>query len=277
MVASCASGHPRQVYGVDFSGAADAGKKIWITKGIVVGEALHVEACYQGAELPGSGVERDRCLAALRDFIGGEKDSVFGLDFPFGLPRELVKADTWEDFALSFPDNHASSEAFRETCRVATGGSELKRLTDRESHSPFSPYNIRLYRQTYYGLRDVIAPLVQGKLACVLPMQTPAPGKPWVLEICPASTLKRESLYWPYKDKSAKHALARERILEAIEQSAPSLSVPEMLRPVILDDPGGDALDSVVAAFAVFRALRNPAGVAAIGDSVYTLEGYVYV
>jgi hypothetical protein len=268
--------HPRRVYGVDFSGAADAGKKIWITKGVVEGEALRIEACYPGANLPGSGVERDRCLAALRDFIAKEMDSAFGLDFPFGLPRELVNTDTWEDFVLSFPEQYSSPEAFRETCRETAAGSELKRLTDRESHTPFSPYNIRLYRQTYYGLRDVIAPLVRDKSACVLPMQTEALGKPWVVEICPASTLKQEYLYWPYKGKSREHREGRERILGAIEQMAP-LPVLGALRSVILDDVGGDALDSVVAAFAVFRALPNLDDVGAIGDSAYTLEGYVYI
>jgi len=274
--ASRVSHHRRHVYGVDFSGAVDAGKKIWITNGVVEGESLRVEACYQGADLPGSGVERDRCLAALRDFIAEEMDSVFGLDFPLGLPAELVKADTWEDFILSFPGQYASPEAFRESCRSATGGSELKRLTDRESRTPFSPYNIRLYRQTYYGLRDVIAPLVRDQSACVLPMQTPLPGKPWVLEICPASTLKREFLYLPYKGKSAKHASARERILEAIEQMAP-LSVPKALRSVILKDAGGDALDSAVAVFAAFRTLYNSGDLIVGSTHTYALEGYVYV
>jgi hypothetical protein len=46
---------------------------------------------------------------------------------------------------------------------------------------------------------------------------------------------------------------------------------------VILDDSGGDALDSVVAAFAIFRALRNPAGFVAAENDVYAVEGYVYV
>jgi hypothetical protein len=275
-MASHPPGQPRQVYGVDFSGAADAGKKIWITKGMIDGEALRIEACYQGADLPGSDVARDPCLAALRDFIARETDSAIGLDFPFGLPRELVKMDTWEDFAVSFPDCYASPEVFRETCRAATDGSELKRVTDRESHTPFSPYNIRLYRQTYFGISNVLAPVVRDQVACVLPMQTALPDKPWILEICPASTLKREYLYWPYKGKSHEHREGRARILAAIEQSA-HLSLSDALRSVILDDPGGDALDSVIAAFAVFRTLRNPAGVVAMWDSVYALEGCVYV
>jgi hypothetical protein len=266
----------RQIYGVDFSGAADAGKKIWITQGVVEGEDLRIEACYRGADLPGSGVGRGRCLAALRDFIANQTDVAFGLDFPFGLPGELVKTDTWQNFVLSFPEQFLSPEAFRETCRQTVGGAELKRLTDRESRTPFSPYNIRLFRQTYYGLRDVIASLVRDKAAYVLPMQTPAPDKPWVAEICPASTLKREYLYWPYKGKSHEHREGRERILGAVEQMAP-LSVSDPLRSVILEDAGGDALDSVVAAFAVYRALPDLAGAGTTGGSAYALEGYVYV
>ena len=31
---------PQHIYGIDFSGAKDAGKKIWIAKGIVKGEIL---------------------------------------------------------------------------------------------------------------------------------------------------------------------------------------------------------------------------------------------
>lgn len=276
MGASIPAGQLRQVYGIDFSGAADAGKKIWITRGAIKGETLRIEACYRGADLPKSGVERSRCLAALRAFIAGEIASVFGLDFPFGLPRELIKADTWKDFTVSFPDCYAGPEAFRETCRSVTGGSELKRATDREGSTPFSPYNIRLYRQTYYGIREVLAPLVRDGLACVLPMQTPMPDRPWLLEICPASTLKQESLYQPYKGKSEEHAKARTRILAAVEQIAP-LSLPGSLRSKILEDAGGDALDSLLAAFSVSRAPLGGAGAVPMGDEVYGLEGYVYV
>jgi hypothetical protein len=269
-------GLPRQIYGVDFSGAADAGRRIWITRGIIDGQVLHIQACYRAAELPGSGPNRERCLAALRDFIGRQGASAFGLDFPFGLPRDLVEQTTWEDFVVSFRDRYTSPEAFREVCRSVTDGAELKRATDRESHTPFSPYNIRLYRQTYYGIRDVLAPLVRDGLARVLPMQAAAPDQPWVLEICPASTLKREYLYRPYKGKSPEHGKARKHILEAVERTAP-LSLPGSLRSMILEDTGGDALDSLLAAFSVCRALHGVTGAAPMRDKVYSLEGYVYV
>jgi hypothetical protein len=278
----------RRIYGVDFSGAAKAGNKIWITSGVIEGEALRVEACHRAADLPGSGQDRDRCLAALRDFIRQREASVFGLDFPFGLPRALIQEDCWEDFVTGFPYHYPDPETFRDACRAAADNSELKRVTDRESHTPFSPYNIRLYRQTYFGIRDVLGPLlrpapsasevagVRDHQACVLPMQPALPGRPWVMEICPASTLKRENLYWPYKGKSKEHYAARARILEEIERKA-LLSLPALLRTMILEDPGGDALDSVVAAFAVFRALRNPGGLAFGSNEAYALEGYVYI
>jgi hypothetical protein len=274
-VASHSSGQPRQVYGVDFSGAAKAGKKIWITQGVIEGEALRIEACHQAADLPGSSVERARCLAALRDFVRQETAGAFGFDFPFGLPRELVEEDTWQDFVVSFPDRYAGPESFRQTCRTAFDGSELKRVTDRETKTPFSVYNIRLYRQTYYGIRDLLAPLVHNGLACVLPMQTAASDKPWVLEICPASTLKQLGLYRPYKGKSGEHVAGRTHILQAIEEITP-LPVPTLLRSEILEDAGGDALDSVVAAFAVFRALSDARDLVPEDKGAYALEGYVY-
>jgi hypothetical protein len=165
---------------------------------------------------------------------------------------------------------------FRSVCRAASNGSELKRVTDRESLTPFSPYNIRLYRQTYFGIRDILVPLVQDGLVCVLPMQPTAPGKPWLIEICPASTLKAERLYWPYKGKSEKYQRGRTRILEELAARAP-LSISTRLRLIILDEPGGDALDSLVAAFAAYRVLRNPDSPWIPSTDAYALEGYVYI
>jgi hypothetical protein len=275
-MASRFANHMRQVYGVDFSGAADAGRRIWITRGVIDGDCLRIEDCHRGADLPGSGMERDRCLAALRDFIVKERAGAFGLDFPFGLPRRLVEEASWLEFVLSFPKRHHSPEAFREACRAATGGAELKRVTDRETGTSFSPYNLRLYRQTYFGIHDVLAPLVRERSAWALPMQSPVTDRPWLLEICPASTLKHESLYWPYKGKTREHHQGRQRILEAIVEGA-HLSLSSSLGAMILEDVGGDALDSVVAAIAVSRAFRESRNLAPGMGDAYSLEGFVFV
>jgi hypothetical protein len=108
-------------------------------------------------------------------------------------------------------------------------------------------------------------------------MQRRRVDRPWVLEICPASTLKREGLYMSYKDGPYEHRAARECILERLEAaSALSISTPAV-REAVLDDRGGDALDSVIAALATFRALRDPAHLVVESGSPYALEGYVYV
>jgi hypothetical protein len=49
------------------------------------------------------------------------------------------------------------------------------------------------------------------------------------------------------------------------------------VRSQILDDGGGDALDSVIAAFATFKALQSPSLGCSGNAGVCALEGYVYV
>lgn len=265
----------RFIYGVDFSGAKDAGKRIWIARGLIKEDALMITGCFQAEDLPGSGREREQSLKALREFIGKQKHSIFGLDFPFGIPKALVKEESWEKFVVSFEATYKSPDEFRTLCKLAAWGKELKRFTDLEGKAPFSPYNLRLYRQTYFGIRDVLGPLMKNNTDCVLPMQKPSPDRTWVIEICPASTLKRENLRLPYKGWDETRRAARAKILEGMAKAGFLGIKEEGLRSAIVDNPGGDALDSVIAAFATFRALRN--GFTFEKNSPYSLEGLVFV
>ncbi|GFO98098.1 uncharacterized protein ig2599ANME_2315 [groundwater metagenome] len=52
---------PRRIYGIDFSGAKDAGKKIWAAGGRIEGSVLHIEERLRASELPGAGSEREGC------------------------------------------------------------------------------------------------------------------------------------------------------------------------------------------------------------------------
>jgi hypothetical protein len=274
---------PPRIYGVDFSGAADAGNRIWLAEGVVEGERLSILVCRRARDLPDSGPARDRCLAALREFIATLGPSAIGLDFPFGLPAELVEDPGWEAFVRFFATRYPTPRSFREGCTAATAGTELKRITDRQWRTPFSPYNLRLYRQTYHGIRDLLGPWVRAGSVCVLPMQPPVSGRPWLLEICPASTLKwlgrltHQRLSVPYKRRSDEHRAARRRILRAVEARG-DLTVPDpALRAAILDDPGGDALDSVIAAWAAFRAAARPHLLNRVDSEACMIEGCVYV
>lgn len=272
------SNHPDRILGVDFSGAMNCGDTIWISTAAIERHVLKIQDCYPAKELPGSSVERDICLPVLRDFISKQRACVCGMDFPFGLPCSLVKESSWEKFVLYFGDRHQSPEDFKEACFADANGLELRRVTDEESKTPFSPYNLRLFRQTYFGIHYLLAPLVKEKLACILPMQQPLPEKPWIVEVCPASTLKKLGLYYDYRYKGPKeeNRAARAKIFDRLEAEGSLVMPTKALRSKVVDNKGGDALDCIIASIVAFRSRHDLIG-SCLMRMPYTLEGYVYV
>ena len=57
------------IYGIDFSGARDAGNKIWIAKGFSDSEMLIIEDCFRAGDLPTSGKGLKVCLTAIVNLI----------------------------------------------------------------------------------------------------------------------------------------------------------------------------------------------------------------
>lgn len=169
-----------------------------------------------------------------------------------------------------------SAEDFRRYCRSFSAGGEIKRLTDRESRVPFSPYNLRMYRQTYYGIRDFLAPLVQQDRVRVIPLQSHQAEKPWILEVCPASILKRLNLYAPYKGKGERELVNRRRILDFLVEGGTVYLSDGLLSSTLLEDHSGDALDSLLAAFMVHGLLRDIPRLATTRHPEYLIEGVVY-
>jgi len=292
-------GNVKRIYGVDFSGnEKEAGKKIWIAEGVVSNGQLSIKQCIRAADLQGSGKRRECSLPALRSLIADSGDSAWGLDFPFGLPLALIGSNTWEEFLLNFRDRFPSALDFKAQCRketddyvrkrVANEGAkallrgrrgklpkELKRVTDEEAKTPYSPYNLRMFNQTYYGISEILYPLVHDKKASVRPMQRRQIGVPTLYEICPASTLTARGLGGSYK-QTAENRRARERILGQITQIYGLWIAPEIIR-FVLDDAEGDALDSIIAAVAVCQAAQSESDVGTHPvRRGYLLEGYVY-
>ena len=250
---------PRHFIGIDWSGALDAGRRIQVAEGRLTGKYLSLTSLKRGEELPNSGRSRDRCLPALRDWLAARTACVVGLDFPFGLPRELVEDPDWMTFVRRFPSRFRTPETFREWCRNRSSGRELKRRTDMEARTPFSPYNLRMYRQTYWGITELLVPLLTRSLAVAPPMQPCRPDLPWLLEVCPASLLKTLGTYLPYKGRSMRHAQARATILEELLTRKRLRNPSPKLRERMLSDAGGDALDAVVAAVVATRASTDEA------------------
>jgi hypothetical protein len=272
--------NPMAIYGIDFSGALDAGRKIWISLAMIKDDALEIRDCFQGFSLPNSGKRLQDCLAALVTFIASHRNSLFGIDFPFGIPHNSVEKigfDSWVEFIAVFPKQFSSPHEFQSKCKEVFGKREAKRTTDRESHTPFSPYNLHLFRQTYFGIKDILYPLLMKGGACVLPMQEIIHDKPLILEICPRSTLIKENIAGKkYKGKTREYRENRRHILTSLQEKNVIIS-DDILRRSIIADPGGDALDSVLAAYTVWKALRNPTFPFPKGwEKAYALEGYVY-
>jgi hypothetical protein len=273
------SWNPTAIYGIDFSGALYAGRKIWISLAVIKGGVLEIRDCFRGLTLPNSGKRLHDCLAALVTFIAMHKNSVFGLDFPFGMPHAIAESfgcEDWTRFIFSFPQKYSSPQEFRHNCKQLFGKREAKRTTDRESGTPFSPYNLRLFKQTYFGISGVLYPLLKNASACVIPMQKITDDKPLILEICPRSTLIKENIADKrYKGKSKGHRENRRLILNRLTEK--QVAIPKNLIRLILEDTEGDALDSVIAAFTVGKSLLNPAFPFPAGwKREYAVEGYVY-
>lgn len=227
--------------------------------------------------MPGSGRRPEECYPALIRLVRERPDAVLGCDFPFALPRELMAEETWDAFARGFDARFQTAEDFRAYCRERSGGRELRRQTDRAARAPFAAYNARIYRQTFHGIRDFLAPLARAGAAAIRPMQPWRPGVALVFEICPASILKREGLYRPYKGTGAALAGARERILMSFENRGVIAIDSDELRRRILDDPGGDALDSVIAALGARWARDHGADHTDPPELVHAIEGWIYV
>jgi hypothetical protein len=259
----------RQIVGLDFSGASDAGRRIWIAEARPARDGIEILSCRPAAELPGGAVRRAPALAALRGYIAGLADAIIGCDFPFSLPREVIAHATWTEFIADF--THSDAAAFAAHCRRLSPGHEPKRLTDREAKTPWCAFNIRLYRQSFHGMAEVLRPLATDGKAVVLPMQAPAPNLPWLIETCPASALRHFGWRGSYKGPGLSDQ--RRKILSKLTAARLLRPLPASIAKRVIADSGGDALDSVIAALATAAALGDIGAGDGGGDP---LEGRVY-
>ena len=292
----------RTIHGVDFSGAAKAGQFIWIARCEPTGDAvamprrdapnaastralprLRLASLDRLEDLVGTPA-RDACLAWLLDAIRASRDALWGIDFPFGLPVELGWR-TWPaqlDALRAWADG---ANAFGRRCcdlsLAETGRMHVRRDTDRETRTPFDCYHYRIIHQTFHGMRELMVPLRADAATCVLPFEIDAlaAADRVVAEACPGSTLRRLALpYNRYKQAApgriaASRVKTRHAILDGI---APLVEVDAAAQKVILRNPGGDALDAVLAAVGVWFAWRGFDADAIARHPRYRHEGLVF-
>jgi len=225
-----------------------------------------------------------------------DRDAVVGLDVPFGLPAFIVEAaghDSWRSFISGFPGSVSETaddgaddpvRAFAERCVELTDahgeGTYDKRKTDAAVGAR-SPYGFIADTITFYGLRDVLAAVVDD--VRVMPMDAGRDGAadgPTLVETYPAAVL--DALGLPrtkYKGSSDAETTRRRRNAEGLAaESDVVYKEPADLVDRIVDNDGGDALDAVAACLGAYAASESGYEVApeeADPENV-ALEGYIY-
>ena len=238
------------VVGVDFSGAKLAGRTAWAAFCDVTDGGPRVRTLKPLGRFAGSD-ERADVMAWLVGAIAGSDRTLWAMDFPFALPfdtfggwpQQLEHVAAWPGGAHEWGVDRLEL-ADRE---------HRRRQTDLDEKAPFDCYHYRIVYQTFHGMRDVLRPLAGDPHTAIVPLQAGrvAAARRFVVEACPSSTLKRLGLpYQNYKQPGGKPPDAKRRATRrAIFRGlAGRGSLSPHYRRLCMNDPGGDALDAVLAA-----------------------------
>jgi hypothetical protein len=280
------------VYGVDFSGAKQAGRCIWVARTEPRARGrLSLVTLDRLDSLCGT-AERAVCLAVLVQLVNDSDAALWGFDCPFGLPVELFpEGAPWTD-QFTFLEEYGEEayacglECIRRTkkMRGALHRTRLhcRRQSDLEAKAPFDAFHYRMIYQTFYGMRDVVRPLAATPRTAVLPFQYRklSQARRVVVECCPSSVLKKDGLpHQNYKHPKGgplprRHLRTRHDILAGL---AKLVRIGDRHRRVIMRNPGGDALDAVIAAAGALRGFCAADHHALSRDRRLTREGWMYV
>jgi hypothetical protein len=137
------------IYGVDFSGARLAGRNIWVARLEQTRRPAYRLAELTNPERHGGAAERAPALAWLVERIAASQQALWALDFPFGLPIEVVDAGIpWTaqlDLVRSWgEDAYGLGLECLRRARALGGPLHIRRLTDAEAKCPFDCYHYRI-------------------------------------------------------------------------------------------------------------------------------------
>jgi Protein of unknown function (DUF429) len=273
------------VLGVDFSGARLAGKTAWMSEISVDRDRLTLRSL-ANLETRSKSAERGHVMRWLVGAIGDSKHALWGIDAPFGLPVELFGkrqnwraqldfVSTWKGDAITW-GRHLAQRSLAEF-----GVMHVRRETDRVMRTPFDCYHYRIVHQTFHAMRDVLLPLTHQRTTAVIPFDYARleGAERVVIEACPSSTLLRLGLpRRGYKQPEGgkitpDRRKVRKRILEELSRHV-TLEASHV--QVMVNDPGGDAMDSVLAAVGAFESFANTDHTTLANDRRAVREGWVF-
>ena len=279
----------RAVFGVDFSGARLAGRTTWIARLDPVassGEPAFTLGALQRLDRLAGTAERDAALAHLVAMVAQTTDALWAFDFPFGLPVELFPARSgWPRQLALVREYRADDYGLGLECvrRALALGERMhiRRQTDVDARAPFDPYHYRIIYQTVHGMHAVLRPLRRDRGTAVLPFQYDRlqSANRVLVEACPASTLKRLGLpHQSYKQPAGGPLTRRRRLTRRVIVAgiADLVQVTARDRRVMMRDPGGDAIDAVLAALGAAQAFASVDHSAISKHARYSREGHLY-
>jgi hypothetical protein len=270
---------PSVVYGVVYGGDRPR-TNTWVTRGVVTDGTLSIDRCapvdewFDGAETTIEAPTLTTFLAEL------PPTAAVGLDFPFGLPERIVIEDEWGTFLREFPSWCNSPDDLRRQCerrvRLVDGSSETRLRATDEPLSAMSPFDEPIVAATFYGIRDVLRPLVLSDSVRVPPMTPPHPDRPCVIEVYPTGTLVDLDVFTAgYEDPGDDGRELRSETLDRLAEVVDAgLAVDDDVREACVEDV--TRLESLVAAYAVYRNSRT-ASALTVSDPQRLIEGQVFV
>jgi hypothetical protein len=248
---------PIAIYGVDFTCAPRPAKPITAAAGFLAGEVLRLEQ-----------IEK---LASFRDFeafLERPGPWVGGFDFPFSLPRELVRdlgwPASWKELvahcaAMTRQELRERLDAYRSTREP--GKRYAHRATDfpAGSSSPMKLVNPPVALMFHEGAPRIVAAGLQ------VPALAKGDPSRVALEAYPGLLARKQlGIRESYKsDTKAEHTpartAARRRIVAALKKGEPlGIVLRTKLGEALIADGSGDLLDAAICAVQAAWAARRP-------------------
>lgn len=268
-------------HGVDFSGAKNYRRKVWVATQLGDGPAT-----------ARSGFSHWELVEHIGRSADDGRSHYWLIDAPLSLATEQLGKhgiqQTWRA-ATEWLASFGSAREWRRACR-AVSRVEPKRRVDKRFKTPMAPSNIRLFKQTWHAIVSVLLPLRAHADVLVLPMtlaeRCTAGDEPmralecsrvWLGEGCPTSTLRSRG--WPhsgYKGPSKTNREQRQRLLRRLVEDDGVAVAPGAAAHAI-DDGEGDALDSLLLLPPARRFSRFDHVSLLSDDEWAAVEGWVYV
>ena len=245
-----------RIYGVDFTCAPRRAKPITVASGILGKSSLHVEQ-----------IEALESFAAFELFLQRPGPWIGGFDFPFSLPRELVRDLGWPAPWTALVA-HCSSytriqfrkvlDAYRASRPV--GSKFAHRATDLPagSSSPMKLVNPPVALMFHEGAPRLLAADVH------VPLLSSRDSSRVALEAYPGLLVRKQlGIRESYKadargEQTPARKAVRKRIVEALKAGRPSgIRLSANPKPLV-EDGSGDLLDAVICAVQAAWAARQP-------------------